>query len=492
MPQATDSLAAKRWTIALTVLMGTIAVVLNATVVNVAITPIMTAFDLGQASAQWISTAFLAAMTATMLASARVMERFGQRRTFVIALAVFLAGCLVAAASPDAGVLIAARTLQGATAGIIQPLALVVIFQGFDDRQRGRALGVYGMGVVLAPALGPTVGGFLIDWLSWRAVFLPSIPFCLIGLIAGAYVLPEGLSDRSPSRFDWLGFALLVVTLVSLLTGLTALSQYAALRGTVLTVVGALFALAFVVRLLTSPHPLIRTAVFAYPRFVLASGIATLYGVGLYASTYLVPLLAQSVQRLSASQTGLVMMPAGLTLLAIFPLGGRLADRFPAYWLNIVGCGGFALATFGLAMTGAHTAFWQLALLVAFGRMALGIMMPALNIGGLRGLPPRLTQQGSSVISFCRQLGGTLGVNLLALWLELRAGHYLGGRVSLQQLDQGAAPSAAATAKLAHGFSDTFMVFGALFLIGVVLAVLMSRTADRAPEQSAGDRRGGQ
>ncbi len=473
MPLPRDDARTRRWPIALAVLMGTIAVVLNATVINVAIPPIMADFGLSQAGAQWISTGFLAAMTAAMLASARVIERLGQQRTFATALSVFLVACLIAAASPNAWVLIAARVVQGATAGIIQPLALVVIFDSFDDAERGRALGLYGMGVVLAPALGPTVGGVLIDWLSWRAVFLPSIPFCLLGLAGGWWVLPrQRSSEREP--FDWLGFGLLGAALVLLLSGLTELSAYATLRGSLVTIAGAGFTIGFVVRLITSPHPLIRLAVFAYPRFVLASGIAALYGAGLYASTYLVPLLAQSVQRLSPSATGLVMMPAGLTLLAIFPIGGRLADRFAAHWLNIVGCGGFALGTLGLALTGPGTPFWLLAALVALGRMALGIMMPALNIGGLRGLPSELTQQGSSVISFARQLGGTLGVNLFALLLEIRAAHYLGGQVDLRSLYQGHAPSARTLADITRAFHDTFAVFGALFFVGVALAVGMA------------------
>ncbi|WP_084189098.1 DHA2 family efflux MFS transporter permease subunit [Salinisphaera hydrothermalis] len=473
MPLPHDDARSRRWPLALTVLMGTIAVVLNATVVNVAIPPIMVDFGLNQAGAQWISTGFLAAMTAAMLASARVIERLGQRGTFATTLSVFLVACVIAAASPNAAVLIAARVIQGATAGIIQPLALVVIFQSFDDAERGRALGLYGMGVVLAPALGPTVGGFLIDWLSWRAVFLPSIPFCLLGLAGGWRVLPKHRSDqREP--FDWIGFGLLCMALVLLLTGLTELSAYATLRGSLVTAIGIGFGIAFVIRLVTSPHPLIRLAVFAYPRFVLASGIAALYGAGLYASTYLVPLLAQSVQRFSPSTTGLVMMPAGLTLLAIFPIGGRLADRFAAHWLNIVGCSGFALGTLGLALTDSSTPFWLLAMLVACGRMALGIMMPALNIGGLRGLPTDLTQQGSSVISFSRQLGGTLGVNLLALLLEIRAAHYLGGEVDLRSLYQGHAPSTHTLTGITRAFHDTFAVFGALFFVGVALAVGMA------------------
>ena len=463
----------RRWPVTLTVLMGTIAVVLNATVVNVAIPPIMADFGMSQNLAQWLSTGFLAAMTATMLASARVMERLGQRRTFELCLWVFLAACVLAALSPNAWVMIGARILQGATAGIIQPLALVMIFQVFEDHERGKALGLYGMGVVLAPAVGPVVGGVLIDWLSWRAVYLPAIPFCLLGLWGARRYLPNP-QTMSRVAFDWLGLGLLVASLTLVLTGLTALSSDAP-RGDALLGVGLLVAAAFVVRLLRTRKPLIDLAVFAYPRFVLAGAISMIYGAGLYGSTYLIPLLAQSVQQLSPSATGLVMMPAGLTLLVIFPLAGRLADRFPAHWLNIVGCSGCAVGLFALAATGPATAFWLLAAIIAFGRMALGLMMPALNIGGLRGLPNTLTHQGSSVISFARQLGGTLGVNLFALLLEIRAATHLGGgQVDFHSLYSNAVPDARVMAGMTAAFRDTFNVFGGLFLVGLALSVAMA------------------
>ncbi|MDA3920216.1 MAG: DHA2 family efflux MFS transporter permease subunit [Salinisphaera sp.] len=472
MPSSqTHRTSARRWPVALTVLMGTIAVVLNATVVNVAIPPIMADFGMTQGAAQWLSTGFLAAMTATMLASARVMERFGQRRTFELCLWVFLAACLLAAASPNAWVMIGARVLQGATAGIIQPLALVMIFQVFDDSERGKALGLYGMGVVLAPAVGPAVGGVLIDWLSWRAVYLPAIPFCLLGLWGARYYLPHG---DTPKRvvFDWLGFTLLAVGLLLLLCGLTGLAAKTVGSGW-LVGLGLAISAAFVVRLLRAPVPLIQLSVFAYPRFVLASAISLIYGAGLYGSTYLIPLFAQSVQQLSPSATGLVMMPAGLTLLVIFPVAGRLADRFPAHWLNIVGCIGMALGLLGLAASGPTTDFWLMAVVIAFGRMGLGLMMPALNIGGLRGLPTTLTQQGSSVISFSRQLGGTLGVNLFALLLTMRTAAHLGTTVDFHSLYSGQTPATRTIQGVTSAFSDTFVVFAGLFVIGLMLAIVM-------------------
>jgi len=478
---------ARKWPVTLTVLMGTIAVVLNATVVNVAIPPIMADFGMSQIAAQWLSTGFLASMTATMLASARAMQRIGQRRTFEYSLWAFLAACVLAAVSPNSGVMIAARVLQGATAGMIQPLALVLIFQVFDDRERGKALGLYGMGVVLAPALGPAVGGVLIDWLSWRAVYLPGIPFGLLALIGARRYLDN---ERSATRiaFDWIGMALLSAGLACLLAGLAELAEA---RGwaAVGIIAGLILLGGFLWRSARIATPLIDLAVLAHPQFALASVLAMIYGAGLYGSTYLVPLLAQGVQQFSATTTGLVMMPAGLTLTVIFPVAGRLADRMPAHRLLLIGCAGFALGMLGLAMSDPTTAFVTLACWIAFGRMALGIMMPALNIGGLRSLPQALTAQGSGVINFARQLGGAFGVNLFALLLEWRVTAHAGAGVDLNRLYDGAGVDARAHQALTASFRDTFMVAGLLFVLASVFAAWMGVSHGKLRKDSTGLRR---
>ena len=483
--QGADTAApvSRKWPVTLTVLMGTVAVVLNATVVNVAIPPIMAEFGMGQIAAQWLSTGFLAAMTATMLASARVMERIGQRRTFEYSLWAFLAACVLAAASPNTGVMIAARVLQGATAGMVQPLALVLIFQVFDDRERGKALGLYGMGVVLAPALGPAVGGVLIDWLSWRAVYLPGIPFGLLALIGARRCLGN---ERTGARipFDWIGMALLSAGLACLLAGLSELAEAAAwaMAG---ILAGVVMLGGFLWRSARIATPLIDLAVLAHPQFALASVLAMLYGAGLYGSTYLVPLLAQGVQQFSATATGLIMMPAGLALTVVFPVAGRLADRMPAHQLLLIGCAGFALGMAGLALSDPTTAFVTLACWIAFGRMALGIMMPALNIGGLRSLPQDLTHQGSGVINFARQLGGAFGVNLFALLLEWRVGAHLDATVDLHRFYDGAVADAGALRALTSGFRETFMVLGMLFVVAIAFAAWMGVLHGKLRKDSA-------
>lgn len=473
--------------------MGTISVVLATTIVNVAIPAIMADFGLDQVRAQWLATGFLAAMTATMLTSAPLMQRLGQRRTFTAALALFFVASVLAALSWNSAVMIAARILQGAVAGIIQPLAMVVIFQTFPDHERGRALGLYGMGVVLAPALGPTLGGWLVDAVSWRAVYLAPLPFCLIGLLAARRTLDNsGSGPRGP--FDWLGLVLLAPGLAALLAGLVGLSSGGVgLAPVPLLAVAGLLLLAFLLREWRARAPLVALAVFRHPAFALAVVLALIYGAGLYASTYLLPLLVQGVQGMSATAAGAVMMPAGLALGLIFPVSGRLSDHYPPQLLIITGLLMFAASFAALATTGPASGFWLLAVYILVGRAGLGVMMPAVNLGALRGLPDTLLHQGSGVLNFARQLGGAVGVTLFALLLELRvtAQPGVGEDLDLHRVyaSGGADVPASVLQALTRGFGETFIVLALLFLVAIIPAIAIGGYRARVRKNTARLRR---
>src|SRR5476651_345747 len=324
-----------RWLATGTVMLGTIATTATATIVNVAMRDIMGAFGLGQDQVQWLSTAFLASMTATMLITAWGLERFGYRRAFVGALFIFIAGCMLGFVSTSGAEVILARVLQGSASGIIQPLAMVVLSQVFPPAQRGKSMGIYGVGVVLAPALGPTVGCMMVDQYDWRYVFLVVVPFCVAGMAAAMLILPDlDKQAVAPRRkFDVLGFLLLICALTTLLTGLSngqregwntffIIGMFAA---------AALTSAGFIAWELIAPQPLLSLRVFANARFSAGCVVAFALGAGIYGSTYIIPLFVQTVQGYTPTRSGLLLMPSGLALGLIFPLAGLLSDRLPPH-----------------------------------------------------------------------------------------------------------------------------------------------------------------
>ena len=410
-------------------MVGTISTILAATIVNVAFPALLREFHVGHDSLQWVATGFLAATTTTMLATSWLVDSFGQRNTFVVTMAVFLAASLLGASSWNIESLIAARVLQGAAAGVMQPLAMIAVFEVFPVEQRGRAMGVFGFGVVLAPAVGPAVGGLLTQAFGWRAIFLLSVPFCIAALPLGWRWLSSAIPARPRQRFDWIGGMLLAGALVSLLN----LPVVAHRRGwfSALALGDAIATLAlgaaFVAWQFRARMPLLPVRQFSTRGFRAALMVAVAYGLGLFGTTYLVPVFVQDIAGYGPARAGNLLLAPGFALALAIALGGRLTDRAPPRHVVVAGLACFALSSLLLAFAGAQTAFWLLALWLTIGRIGLGFIIPALNVGAVESLPPQYLGQASAAVNFARQLGGAVGVNLLAVVLDWRLSVYGSG-----------------------------------------------------------------
>lgn len=409
-----------RWLAVVTVMTGTMATVLSATVVNVALHDIMVEFGIRQGQVHWLATGFIAAMTTTMLASSWLLDHFGVRKTLAVAMFLFTLISIAGGFAETPGQLIAARIGQGAMAGLMQPMGMYLVFRIFPRHRRGHAMGIYGMGVILAPALGPVLGGFLVDQLDWRYVMFAPAPVTLLGVLMAWRFLPLPVSRPSPYRFDLPGLLLLGLTIALSLDTLNRLQQASGqqtwiLAEALLALCGLVF---FVLRERQTAHPLVNIGLLRKPAFLFACLGAMALGLALFGSTYLIPLFVQTALGFSATEAGLLMLPAGIVLGMTFPLAGRLADRHSARVLVVFGIGVFALSAVLFALSDLELAFGWLVLWTVLGRVGIGFMLPALSTGALNPLEPQELGAGSSSLNFMRQLGGAFGVNLVALTIE--------------------------------------------------------------------------
>jgi EmrB/QacA subfamily drug resistance transporter len=407
-------------------MVGTVATILAATIVNVAFPAMMREFNVGHDSLQWVATGFLAATTTTMVATTWLVEWFGQRRTFVVIMAVFLFASLLGAASWNTESLIASRVLQGAAAGVMQPLSMITVFEVFPLEERGRAMGIFGFGVVLAPAVGPALGGLLTQAFGWRAIFLLSVPFCVVALPLGWRWLSDARGSGPRRRFDWAGAILLAAALVALLNLPVVGHRTGWLSAPALA--DAIVALAvtggFVAWQLRAREPLLALRLLANRGFRAATLVAFAYGLGLFGSTYLVPVFVQDIAAYGPAEAGNLLLVPGFALALAIALGGRMTDRMPPRHVVAGGLACFALSSLLLAFATGATAFWLLALWLTIGRVGLGFIIPALNVGAVESLPPEYLGHASVAVNFARQLGGAAGVNLLAVLLEWRLSVY--------------------------------------------------------------------
>ena len=447
-----------RWLATITVMLGTMSVVLASTIINVAIPTIMVEFQLAQDQVHWLATGFLAAMTVGMLLNAWCAQRFGARGAYLLAMGLFIAVSLIGAVSEQFSLLVAARVGQGLLAGLIQPLALITIFQVFPYNRRGQAMGIYGLGVVLGPAIAPAIGGVLVDTLSWRAVFLVVLPACVVGMAMAWRYLPGKDREAPPLRLDIAGVLLLAVGMTAVLWGLANGHRrgwvdpllLVALPGGVITLV------LFVLWQRHTRQPLMDLRVFRYPGFTGSFLMSMVIGAGVFASTYVTPLYFQQVLGESAASAGLMLMPAGLAMAFTFPVAGHLTDRFSETRIMLAGLLLFALNMVLMAGASLTTSAVWLVWWTLLGRVGLGLMMPPSSTGALGLLPPWLIPQGSGIFNFARQIGGALGVNLCALCIQFFSDRY-------GQTD----PAASLARAFESGFDRAFWLLLIVFLLAL-------------------------
>ena len=286
-------------------------------------------------------------------------------------------------------------------------------------------MGIFGFGVVLAPAIGPSVGGVLVEWFGWRSIFFVVVPFCLAALAMARRFLPitvpgGGMANRAGPPLDVVGLGLIAVAVMTLLNGMVQLRGAATGTGWALLACSATALVGFVFHQRRGARPLMELRLFGHRNFALGGVVAFIYGMALFGSTYLVPVFMQIALRLPPSQAGAALLPAGFALAITIPIAGRLTDRLP--YGRVVAFGLTLLAASFLLMisVGPASSLWWIVAWALIGRIGLGFVLPSLNVGSMRGLPDEMISQGASTINFMRQLGGAVGISLVGIVLEWR------------------------------------------------------------------------
>jgi MFS transporter, DHA2 family, multidrug resistance protein len=462
-----------RWLVLLTVMVGAMASIMSSTIVNVAVPDMSRHFQIGQARAQWISAAFMAATTLSLLLTPWLLQRFGLRKTYVGAIALLMVGGIVGGLSGNYPVMIAMRVLEGMAAGILTPIPNVVIMREFPSDKQGQAMGIFGFGVVLAPAIGPAVGGVLVETFGWRSIFFVVVPFCIAALLLARRYLPVISSFvTTPKPFDWAGLILATSATLAVLNGLVEMQGEHTSRGAMLLLAGIAGFSGFAFHQLRAAHPLLQIQLFVHQPFTMGAIVAFVYGIGLFGSTYLLPIYLQAALDFSPSKAGFILVPAGFALAVTMPVAGRLADKLRASRLVAAGLfvlsGSLAL----MATVTPQTSAIVLMLWVVIGRIGMGIIMPALSLGSMRGLQPTEFAQAASMNNFLRQLGGSIGVSLVGIVVEWRLAAH-----GVTLLGEGG------NAERVQAFDETFLLVAAISLPAIVAAWFMEPRS-RKPARS--------
>ena len=395
--------------------------VVSGTIVNVSVPEVMGAFGIGLDQAQLMTSAFNIAMVTSQLLSAWIVSKFGQRGGFLLMALLFFVGSLIAALGQEFNMIVVGRVLQGVAAGVIQPLVMVVAFQVYPAERRGYAMALYSMGVFLAVAVGPIVGGFVIDWFNWRYIFWAPLPVIGIAALMAMVFVPSVRSEEK-TPFDWTGYGLLLICVYCLITALTEGVR----EGWTSTYILGLFVAgigsgaALIATQWRDRPTLIDISLFEHKQFAMTAIIAFVFGVGNFGTGYGVPVFVQLIQGMTPLDAAFVMLPSALLVVVALPFTGKLADTIPPHIGIMIGLALFAAGTAPMSGADVNTPALSIMLFFIISRFGMSFTNPFIMNTALSALPPDKLAAGGGTINFCRQFGGSLGLTAWVAFVQTR------------------------------------------------------------------------
>ena len=414
-----------KWWVLGNIMLGTFMAVLDSTIVNVGLPKIMATFGVSISKIQWIITAYLLAIAVVLPAAAWLADRYGYKRLYFIGLFGFTAGSFLCGTAWNEDVLIASRIIQGIGGGLIQPLGLAIITREFPPRQRGLALGFWAISSAASISFGPLIGGWLVDTFSWHLIFDVNVPLGIIGL-AATIVIQREYRNPNVGRFDRAGFISAVIFLPLTLFALTEANAPTNAEGWnapyILACLAAAFVafVFFVVTELTVEEPLLDLKLLGDRNFGITMAVLFIFSIGMFGSTFLLPLYLQNAMDYSALQAGAVFLPVGIIQGAVSPVSGWLSNKVNA---KLLIAGGFLLLAYSFWLNGHFTALTprhHILFALYIRGFAMGMLFSVLNTVSLIRIPKAKMAQASGISNTVRQLAGSLSVAILTTLLTSR------------------------------------------------------------------------
>ncbi|GAA4077801.1 MULTISPECIES: DHA2 family efflux MFS transporter permease subunit [Actinomadura] len=407
--------------LAIVVLLGAIMTVLDTTIVNVAVTTLGTDFDASLSTVQWVLTGYTLALSMAIPLTGWAVRRFGQRTMWLVSLVLFIGGSLLCGLAWSVPALIVFRVVQGVGGGMLMPVGQMMLARAAGPDRMARVMAIVSVPAMLAPVLGPVVGGLIVGHLSWRWMFYVNIPFCAVALVAALRMLPRDTERDAGARLDVLGLALLSPGLALLVYGLSeagdGTSPTRALAG---AGGGAVLVAAFAVHALRKGDgALVDLRPLRARSFTTATGALFLYSGAAFGLTVLIPLFAQVVRQETPVRAGLLLAPFGLGAMVTMPVAGRLADRYGARW---PAAGGMLVALggmLGLTMVEPGTGEPLIMAAVLVVGVGHGAVAPALMAAAYQGLPRASVPAATTAANILVRVGSAFGMAALTVILQM-------------------------------------------------------------------------
>ncbi|MEA5455584.1 MDR family MFS transporter [Sinomonas sp. JGH33] len=445
---------------------ATFVVILNETIMNVALPRLMAELRIDAPTVQWLATAFMLTMSVVIPTTGFLLQRLSRRTVFILAMGLFSAGTLLAALAPGFGVLLLARVVQACGTAIMLPLLMTSVLTLVPIARRGQVMGTVSIVISVAPAIGPTLSGLILQFLSWRFMFLTVLPIALAALVFGARKLVGSPEGEKPN-LDLLSVVLTVPAFGGVVYGLSQLGgeSHGGLGPVIPLAVGVVCLALFVGRQLMlqrSGSPLLDLRAFTYPMYTIATALLVVGMIALFGVIILLPIYLQQVRGLDTLSTGLLLLPGGLVMGLLSPTVGKWFDRVGPLPLTLTGTILMTAVLFLLALLTTDTPVWLILAFHVAMSLGLALLFTPSFTSGLNPLPPHLYSHGSAILSTLQQVAGAAGTALLV------------GVMAAQS--QAAATSGSVSSPLEAqmaGFRGAFLMAACVAIASIVLAAFL-------------------
>lgn len=409
------------WIALSVVIVGTFMAILDSSIVNVAIPKMMTIFGASTDQIEWVITGYMLTMSIVIPLTGYLGERFGSKNLYTFALAVFTIGSAFCGLANSTETMVAARVIQALGGGMIMPVGMAMIYQLVPIEKRGLAIGIWGISAMAAPAIGPTLSGYIVQYMDWRLIFTINIPVGIIGVTLAMIMLKQ-TPTRNDKKFDLFGAITCAVGLSTLLLALSKGNSEGWTSGYILGlfIVAIISLISFVFIELTHEDPLLELRMLKIFPFSLSLVISTITTIGMYGALFLMPLYLQNIRGYTPTQSGLLMLPAAIASGIMMPISGKLFDKFGAKWITIIGLFILGTASYMLSRLTLDTPYNTIMIIMMVRGLGMGLAMMPIQTAGMNAIPREFSGRGSALNNTIKQVSGSFGIAMLTTILEHR------------------------------------------------------------------------
>jgi EmrB/QacA subfamily drug resistance transporter len=409
------------WAILFVIVIGTFMAILDSSIVNVALPKMMTIFSASADDIQWILTAYMLTLGVIMPISGYLGDTFGYKKTYVVALSLFIIGSIFSGMSWSVNSMIVARIIQALGGGIMQPLGMALLYQSFPRNKIGMVLGFWGIAAMAAPAIGPTLGGYLVEYVNWRLIFYINIPIGFANLFLAGIILKETALIKG-KHFDFIGMMTSTIGLFCMLLALSDGTKYGWSSPFIVSlfIISLISLTIFVVNELQHPEPILDLRMFKNFLFTWSVIIGSLLAIGLFGAIFLVPMLLQNVLGQTAMKTGLIMFPAALASGIMMPLSGKLFDKYGARGIVICGLALVTWTTYAMYGFNDLTPYAIMTIWLTIRGAGMGLAMMPVTTVGMNTIPTALIGRASALSNVVRQVASSFGIAMFTSIMQHR------------------------------------------------------------------------